>query len=181
MVRFIRVIIYLVASFIACSSASTKGYNINANNDNTTIRFHILFPIYGRIEGRFDKVRGQLDLDEKNPAKSKIIVEVDTASINSNHQARDAYLRSSALLSASEYPRAFFKSDAVKMISKNNVVINGHLTLRGVTQPITVRSFLSGNTFQGTTSFHLSNFGIKGLLGFLPAKLHLTMRIEDVR
>ena len=181
MITLTRVLIYLLVSWIACESALAKGSNTSTINDNATILFHILFPFYGRIEGRFDRVRGQLKLDENNPTKSKIVVVVDTASINSNHRTRDAYLRSSALLSANEFPKAYFRSDAVKIVSKDKVLIKGQLTLRGVTQPIIVRSFVAGKTFQGTTSFHLSNFGIDGLLGVLPTKLHLTMRIEDVR
>ena len=64
---------------------------------------------------------------------------------------------------------------------RNAVRINGRLTLRGITQPITVNAFLIRNAFQGTTSFYLSDFGINGLLGFMFAKLHLTMRIEAGR
>ena len=181
MITLARVLVYLLIGAAGCQAASAKQRAFDVRKENVSIRFHILFPLYGRIHGRFERVRGQFDLNHRNPTRSTISVEVETASINSNHQVRDAYLRSPALLSAREFPTAVFQSDTITQTAKNAVRINGRLTLRGITQPITVNAFLIRNAFQGTTSFYLSDFGINGLLGFMFAKLHLTMRIEAGR
>ncbi len=181
MITFVRAIVCLLIGAVICQTALAKQRAIGVGEENVSIQFHILFPLYGRIQGRFERVRGRLNLNRRYPTRSKISVEVDTASVNSNHQIRDAYLRSPALLSAREFPTAFFKSDTITRTSKNAVLIKGHLTLRGITQPITVRSYLIGSAFEGTTSIYLSDFGINGLLGFMFAKLHLTMRIEARR
>ena len=176
-----RVLACLLIGAVTCQAANAKQRAIGVGNESVSIQFHILFPLYGRIEGRFERVRGLFKLNRRNPTRSKISVEVDTASVNSNHEIRDAYLRSPALLATREFPTAFFKSQTITRTSRNTVLINGRLTLRGVTQPITVRAYLVGNAFQGTTSFYLSEFGINGLLGFMFAKLHLSMRIEARR
>ena len=172
-----RVLACLLIGAVTCQAANAKQRAIGVGNESVSIQFHILFPLYGRIEGRFERVRGLFKLNRRNPTRSKISVEVDTASVNSNHEIRDAYLRSPALLSARTFPTAFFKSKAITMMSKNAVLIKGDLTLRGITRPIIVRSYLVGDAFEGTTSIYLSDFGISGLLGFMFAKLHLTMRI----
>lgn len=181
MITFARVLACLLIGAIMCQAANAKQRAIAVGKENVSIQFHILFPLYGRIEGRFERVRGQFNLNRRNPTRSKIRVEVDTASVNSNHEIRDAYLRSPALLSARAFPTALFKSDTITMASKNAVLIKGHLTLRGITQPINVRAFLVDDAFEGKTSIYLSNFGISGLLGFMFAKLHLTMRLEARR
>ena len=46
--------------------------------------------------GSFNTLRGQLHIDEQNPASSWVEAEVDAASINTHNILRDTHLRSNA-------------------------------------------------------------------------------------
>ncbi|MFT5510465.1 MAG: polyisoprenoid-binding protein YceI [Hyphomicrobiaceae bacterium] len=184
----VRAILALTIYFCAWSITSARGYSVVATKNNATLKFHIFYFGYGKIEGRFDRLRGKLDLNEKKPANSKILIEIDTASINSNYKTRDSYLRSTAFLSTIRYPKAFFRSSAVKAIDRHTVSVKGYLTLRGITRTITIMSRFTrdpsnrrNRTFRGSTSIHLSDFGINSIPSLFATKLFLTMRIDGIR
>lgn len=188
MIRFARVLACFIVGFCICRDAPAKNAATESRGPTITLQFHTLVAIYGRIEGRFERVRGTIDLDPNNIARSNIYVEVDTASINSNHRLRDAYLRGRALLSARRYPKAYFRSSMIRTRAGRVVLVKGYLTLRGVTRPLTIRSARRkrakrgrGDLFVGTTSFDLSYFGIPRPLGFIATRLHLTMRVKQAR
>src|SRR5713101_7902254 len=60
--------------------------------------------------GRFHTLRGQLHLDEQNPANSWVEAEVDAASIDTHNKLRDAHLRSAAFLAVKQYPTITFRA-----------------------------------------------------------------------
>ncbi len=87
--------------------------------------------------GSFNKVRGQLHIDEQNPASSWVEAEVDAASINTHNILRDTHLRSTAFFAVKQHPTISFKSTRVQHISGSVYQVAGNLTLLGVTQPVT--------------------------------------------
>src|SRR5215831_10011388 len=86
--------------------------------------------------GSFNKVRGQLHIDEQNPASSWVEAEVDAASITTHNLLRDTHLRSTAFFAVKQYPTISFKSTRVEHISGSAYQVTGNLTLLGVTQPV---------------------------------------------
>jgi polyisoprenoid-binding protein YceI len=87
--------------------------------------------------GSFNKVRGQLHIDEQNPASSWVEAEVDAASITTHNLLRDTHLRSTAFFAVKQYPTIAFKSTRVEHISGSAYQVTGNLTLLGVTQAVT--------------------------------------------
>ena len=87
--------------------------------------------------GRFHVLRGQLSLDEQNPASSWVEAEVDAASIDTRNRLRDAHLRSAAFFAVKQYPTIVFHSTHVEHVSGQDYKVTGSLTLHGVTKPVT--------------------------------------------
>ncbi len=88
-------------------------------------------------KGRFNALRGQLSLDEQNPASSWVEAEVDAASIDTHNRLRDAHLRSAAFFAVKQYATIAFKSTKVEHIAGQDYKVTGNLTLLGVTKPVT--------------------------------------------
>jgi polyisoprenoid-binding protein YceI len=88
-------------------------------------------------KGRFHAFRGQLSIDEQNPANSWVEAEVDAASIDTHNRLRDAHLRSAAFFAVKQYPKIVFQSTKVEHVSGQDYKVTGNLTLHGVTKPIT--------------------------------------------
>jgi polyisoprenoid-binding protein YceI len=96
--------------------------------------------------GRFNKLRGQLHIDEQNPASSWVEAEVDAASIDTHNILRDAHLRSNAFFAVKKYPTIAFRSTGVEHTGGNAYKVTGNLTLLGRTKPITFDVEYSGQS-----------------------------------
>src|SRR5438067_9255697 len=88
-------------------------------------------------KGCFNALRGQLHIDEQNPASSWVEAEVDAASIDTHNRLRDAHLRSAAFFAVRQYPTIVFESTHVELVSGQDYKVTGNLTLHGVTKPVT--------------------------------------------
>src|SRR5690606_9698250 len=109
--------------------------------------------------GRFDDVTGRFTYDAADPAATRIEVDIDPASINTNHEERDAHLRTSDYLDVERYPEARFVSTSVEQTADGQYRITGDFTLHGVTRPIT---FDAHRTGEGDTPFGDYRVGFEG-------------------
>lgn len=96
--------------------------------------------------GRFNMLRGQLYIDERNPASSWIEAEVAAASIDTHNILRDAHLRSNAFFAVKKYPTISFRSTHVEYIGSSLYKVMGNLTLLGITKPVTFDVEYSGQS-----------------------------------
>jgi polyisoprenoid-binding protein YceI len=96
------------------------------------------------VRGRFGKVGGTLLLDEANPERSKIEVEVDIASIDTRQEQRDAHLRSADFFDADNHPTMRFVSTKIDGDITGDFTVTGDLTIRGATRPVTLEASAEG-------------------------------------
>jgi polyisoprenoid-binding protein YceI len=94
--------------------------------------------------GNFKTLRGQLQIDEQNPAASWAEAEVEAASINTDNLLRDTHLRSNAFFAVKKYPTIAFHSTRVEPIGGSAYQVTGDLTLLGTTRSITFDVTYSG-------------------------------------
>ena len=113
-------------------------------------RSHVSFAIrvmsVTTTRGSFKALRGQLYIDEQNPANSWVEAEIDAASINTHNILRDAHLRSNAFFAVKKYPTIAFRSTRVEHIGGSAYKVTGNLTLLGTTRPITFDVSYSGQS-----------------------------------
>jgi polyisoprenoid-binding protein YceI len=96
--------------------------------------------------GSFNALRGQLHIDEQNPANSWVEAEIDAASISTHNVLRDTHLRSNAFFAVKKYPTIAFRSTRVEHIGGSAYKVIGNLTLLGTTRPITFDVSYSGQS-----------------------------------
>ena len=96
--------------------------------------------------GSFNRLRGQLSIDEQNPANSWVEAEIDAASITTHNILRDTHLRSDAFFAVKKYPTIAFRSTRVEHLGGNAYKVTGNLTLLGTTRPITFDVSYSGQS-----------------------------------
>ncbi|MEM9682017.1 MAG: YceI family protein [Pseudomonadota bacterium] len=86
----------------------------------------------------FTEGAGSFLFDEAGPAVSDIRVTIQTASFFSGHQKRDDHVRSADFLNAREFPEMVFVGKTSVKTGERTGKIEGELTLRGVTRPMTL-------------------------------------------
>jgi polyisoprenoid-binding protein YceI len=119
-------------------------------------------------------------------------VEIDTASLNSNHAERDKHIKSADFIDAAKFPKAVFESTAVKANGEGKATITGKLTLHGVTKDVVIEAEHVGggndpwggvrDGFAGSTRIPLADFDIDtAKLGPSSAKIDLELNIEGIK
>lgn len=181
----------VAAAVVALAApAYAADYVIDTERGHASINFRIKHLGFSWLTGRFDDFNGTFAFDEASPEASKVKVEINTDSINSNHAERDKHLRGKDFLDTATYPKATFESTSVKM-NGDKATIVGNLTLHGVTKEVTIEAERIGGGkdpwggyregFAGTTSLPLKDYGINFDLGPASKEVELTLNIEGVR
>lgn len=129
---------------VGISSAYSADYAIDVEGMHAAINFKVKHVGISWLTGRFDKFDGSFSFDENNPSASKVTVDIDVTSVNSNHEKRDAHIHDPGYLNTKENPTAHFESTSVEIASDDTGVIHGNLTLNGVTKPFDLNASFVG-------------------------------------
>lgn len=115
--------------------ATAKAGTWDIDPAHSTIEFSVKHMMVSTVKGQFEKVKGTIELDDKDVTKSTVEVTIDLASINTHEPKRDGHLKSPDFFDVAKYPTATFKSTKVQKAGKK-LKVTGDLTLHGVTKPV---------------------------------------------
>ena len=90
------------------------------------------------VKGEFSKMSGKAQLDDADLSKSSVEVTIETASVDTRDEKRDAHLKSADFFDAAKFPTITFKSTKVVAGKDGALTVTGDLTMRGVTKPVTL-------------------------------------------
>jgi polyisoprenoid-binding protein YceI len=82
------------------------------------------------------------------PTQLSVVATVDVASVNTGQEQRDGHLRSSDFFLVSDHPTMTFTSTGIT-VDGDDFALVGDLTLRGVTQPVTLKGEFGGIVTDG--------------------------------
>ncbi|HLT98472.1 MAG TPA: YceI family protein [Burkholderiaceae bacterium] len=94
---------------------------------------------------RFDKTTGTVVLD-KDAKEAKVDITIDMKSISTGSDIFNDHIQGEDFLNTAKYPTATFKSTKVVFEGDKPVSIEGDLTIKDVTKPVTltITSFFNG-------------------------------------
>jgi len=159
----------------------------NIDPTHSQVSFAVRVLSVSTTRGRFHALRGQLHIDEQNPANSWVEAKVEAASINTRNKLRDAHLRSAAFFAVKQYPTITFQSTNVEQVGSQDYKVTGDLTLHGVTRPIIFDvSYRGQSTLKGeraglraSVQINRTDFGVgRGSVVQLAASSMVTIEIE---
>jgi polyisoprenoid-binding protein YceI len=166
----------------------TEAYTVDPSHAGVTFKISHLGLSW--VQGRFDDVSGQFQLDRQNPANCSFELEAKTESVDTNNRKRDDHLRSPDFFNAKQFPGISFKSTSVKA-AQEGYEVTGDLTLHGVTRP--VKFLLTGGKsaefpkgvqrtgFSGELPIKRSEFGISKFAGAVADTVHIEMSFEGTK
>jgi polyisoprenoid-binding protein YceI len=96
------------------------------------------------VRGAFSGTTGVIDFDPANPEAGGVELRIPAVSVNTGDERRDTHLRSQDFLDAATHPEIVFKSTKVTPKGKDEFVVDGNLTIRGTTKPVSVNVELLG-------------------------------------
>ena len=111
---------------------------------HSQVTFAVRHLMVSTVRGRFNVVRGELHIDEQQPANSWVVAEAEAASLNTNNEQRDAHLRSADFFETEKYPLITFKSTKVEPVGGQEYKVSGALTIHGITKAVTFEAEYHG-------------------------------------
>ena len=162
--------IIATAAILAIPSiASASPWIIDVDHSN--IGFKVRHMMVSNVKGDFARFSGNVDIDDKDLAKTKVDAVIETASINTGVAKRDEHLKSPDFFDVAKYPTMTFVSRKVKKEGLDKLKIYGQLTLHGVTKDVVLdvqglnKSFKDpwGNIKRGasaTTTINRKDYGL---------------------
>jgi polyisoprenoid-binding protein YceI len=111
-------------------------YKIDAAHSE--IHFKVRHLMITNVTGSFEKFDATLEASSEEFSDAKITFEADIDSINTNQPQRDAHLKSADFFDAENNPKLTFVSTSLQKKRDNEFTLNGDLTIRGVTKPVSL-------------------------------------------
>ena len=88
-------------------------------------------------QSRFDKTTGKITIDRAAKTGS-LDVSIDTKSVNTGVEVFNGHLKGEDYFNVEKFPVITFKSSNFKFDGDKPATINGDLTIKGVTKPVTL-------------------------------------------
>jgi polyisoprenoid-binding protein YceI len=144
----------------------------NLDNTHSSIAFTVRHMVVAKVHGRFSRYEGTLTLPESGELTgASASVTIDTASIDTQVEARDNHLRSPDFFDAASFPRITFRSTGVKREGGEGALrVTGELTIRGITRPVELQAEFLGRmtdpfgtervAFSASTRIDRKDFGL---------------------
>jgi polyisoprenoid-binding protein YceI len=138
---------------------------------HSDVSFYVRHLGVSKVRGHFAEFSGTV-VTAENPLESKVSAVIRTASVNTRNDMRDDHVRGGDFLDVENHPEMTFTSGEVRAKSSEVFELDGELTLRGVTKPVTLQLELNGfgqnpqgnpiAGFSATTEISRGDFGVTG-------------------
>lgn len=123
-----------------------------------------------KVRGSFNEFEGTARTGA-NLQDASIEVTAQIASIDTRNADRDGHLRTNDFFAADQHPTLTFRSTEVSAVDDDTLRVNGDLTIRGVTKPVTIDFEFGGVAtdpygnerigFEGSTTINRKDFGME--------------------
>jgi polyisoprenoid-binding protein YceI len=94
--------------------------------------------MFTKTRGRFLRFAGTVVIAERLEDRS-VNATIEAASLKTSLQQRDDHLRSADFLDVETFPAITFVSASVRRTGARTFEVDGHLTIRGITNPVTLK------------------------------------------
>ncbi len=115
----------------------------NVDPKHSSVEFQVKHMGIATVKGFFGEFEGALEVGEtlgESKAYGKVVVD----SVTTRDEARDGHLKSGDFFDAATHTEITFASTSITGGSGDELTIEGDLTIRGVTKPITLKATVDG-------------------------------------
>ena len=151
----------------ATSSALAGDYEMDPAHSR--LGFVARHTMFTKVHGQFNEFEGNGHLDPDNAADSRAHVTIQVSSLDTGNAQRDEALRRD-FFAAAQFPQITFISTAVLKIESTHYRVNGDLSIKGTTKPVTVEFEYTGSAknpsgatrvgFTGTVTVNRKDWGM---------------------
>lgn len=129
-------------------------YTIDASHSR--VGFSARHAMVTKVRGSFNDYQGSAVVAD---GAASITIEIEAGSIDTRSADRDGHLKSADFFDTEKFPKITFASTSVKDSGSDKLVVEGNLTIKDVTKPITIEFEYTGTA---TDPFGNARFGFEG-------------------
>jgi len=138
---------FVLSSFAAASFAASETYTIDTMH--TAPHFEYSHMGFSNQSHSFDNTTGKIVLDRENKTASVEVV-IDAKTVNTGYPVFNGHLQGEDFFDVAQYPTITFKSTKVNFAADVPTSIDGILSIKGISKPVTLT----------ITSFHAAPNGM---------------------
>lgn len=181
----------LVATLLSSATSFAASETYIVDTAHTLPRFEYNHLGYSSQLSRFNNTTGKITFDRAAKTGSVDVV-IDATSVDTGSTLFDKHIQDVDFFDTAKYPTITFKSNSVKFEGDKIVAVDGNLTIKGVTKPVTltVVSFLCmphpmlkkdacGAT--ATTKIKRTEFNAGKYAPYVGDEVTLTIPVESVK
>ena len=109
---------------------------------HSNVEFSVRHMMVSKVRGKFRTFSGEI-VTGADPLGSSVTAEIDLSSIDTGSEQRDGHLRSPDFFDTDNHPRMTYRSTGLRA-DGDNYVLDGELTLKGVTRSVPLKLELNG-------------------------------------
>ena len=135
---------------------------------HSEVGFTVRHMMVSKVRGKFTEFSGELVTSE-NPLDSRVSATIELPSIDTGNVDRDNHIRSADFFETETFKTMTYRSTGVR-VDGDDYVLDGELTLKGVTRPVALKLELGGfgpdpyggtrAGFSATGEIKRSDFGV---------------------
>ena len=128
---------WIVALALALAGMGARAEELNVDSEHTRVTFEINHFGYSTFRGQFNEATGRISYD---PAakRGSADVTVAVASVATGVAKLGQHLQTPEFFDAAKHPNVTFKSTAFNFDGDELKSVDGNLTIRGTTKPVTL-------------------------------------------
>lgn len=130
---------------ITTSETTVPGYvsgNWTIDPVHSEVGFSVRHMMVSKVRGKFASFSGEV-VTAENPLESSVTAEIDLSSIDTGNGDRDNHIRSADFFDSDTNKTMSYRSTGVRA-DGDDYVLDGELTLKGITKPVSLRLELGG-------------------------------------
>lgn len=105
---------------------------------HSEIQFKAKHLMISTITGEFKNYDVTIETEDDDFTTAQIAYTADVASIDTGNEQRDGHLRTNDFFNPEKFPKLTFVSTSLEKKSNDNYILNGDLTIRDVTHPVSL-------------------------------------------
>jgi len=113
---------------------------------HSEIHFKVKHLMISSVTGQFNNFNATVETDGDDFTTARVHFSADINSISTGNEQRDAHLRSGDFFDAENHPQILFESKSIEKRDEENYKMNGTLTMRGSSHPVSIDLEFGGST-----------------------------------
>lgn len=109
---------------------------------HSELGFRVKHLMISKVKGEFRKFEAEIDGDDFSTASAT--VSIDTSSVFTNDESRDAHLKSADFFDVENHDKILFTGTSFVHLKDNVYSLSGKLTIKGVTKDVTLDVIFGG-------------------------------------